>query len=272
MDWRFDSGDGTTTPAQCGDPLAGFAELPGWPLGLAVAASSCFPPVFNPLVVGPELSLTGGTYGVATPAIKDPARRRRSLPPRGRPPGDELRRQMELSDGGVYDNMGVEAVWWDHDLVLVSDGGGVFEPATVRRLFPLSRYIAVADNDGSDVRRRWLLTRLQNGELQGAYLGINSSPDDYPKPSELCYPRDLIEGYIATIRTDLDAFSPVEQGVLVNHGYSLACAALTSHAPWLISIAAPPDWPDPSHATDTEALRRALRNSHRRTILGHRSY
>jgi NTE family protein len=265
VDWSFDSGDGMASPARCGDSLAGFAALPDWPLGLAVAASSCFPPVFNPLFVGPQLHLTDGTYDSPTPPEPRPELRRRSLPPRGKPDGKTLRAQMELSDGGVYDNMGVEAVWNDHDLVIVSDGGGVFGPSKVRRLFPLQRYIGIANNDGSDVRRRWLLTRLKS-DLQGAYLGISSSAEDYPMPPPVLYPRRLIEGYIATIRTDLNTFTDPEQGALMNHGYSLACAALDSHLPGLVAIPTPPTWPCEKYGTDVKALQRALQHSNHRKL------
>ena len=35
---------------------------------------------------------------------------------------------MILSDGGVYDNLGLETAWKRYQTVLVSDGGGQFEP------------------------------------------------------------------------------------------------------------------------------------------------
>ncbi|MEO8362568.1 MAG: hypothetical protein ABI672_21255 [Vicinamibacteria bacterium] len=38
--------------------------------------------------------------------------------------------QGMLSDGGVYDNLGVEPVWKSHAVVLVSDGSGIFQGET----------------------------------------------------------------------------------------------------------------------------------------------
>jgi len=38
----------------------------------------------------------------------------------------DLRRRVMLSDGGVYDNLGLEPVWKSHELVLCSDGGKPF--------------------------------------------------------------------------------------------------------------------------------------------------
>lgn len=61
------------------------------------------------------------------------------------PDRDDLVASIGLSDGGVYDNMGLEPVWKDHAAVLVSDGGAVFEPEGDRGLFwRLNRYTAVA--------------------------------------------------------------------------------------------------------------------------------
>jgi NTE family protein len=72
------------------------------------------------------------------------------------------------------------------------------------------------------------------------------------------------------VRTDLDAFSEAEAAVLENHGYLLAAAAIAKHQPDLVRepaapVSAPhPDW------LDEDRVRAALRNSHRRRILGRR--
>src|SRR5215813_5032005 len=36
--------------------------------------------------------------------------------------------RVVLTDGGVYDNLGLETVWKRYDTVLVSDGGGKMKP------------------------------------------------------------------------------------------------------------------------------------------------
>ena len=93
-----------------GDYRAGYkAPPPDWPVARAVAASSCFPPVFDPLPLGlAPRDLTGGD--VAPSAERD-----------------KLVRGLRLTDGGVYDNMGLEPVWKDHAAVFVSDGGATFD-------------------------------------------------------------------------------------------------------------------------------------------------
>ena len=76
---------------------------------------------------------------------------------------------------------------------------------------------------------------------------------------------------IANIRTDLDAFSEVEQAVLMNHGYALIDAAIRTHAPELIEAAAAFALPFPVFAPATmgeDELRRRLAGSERRKMSG----
>lgn len=57
---------------------------------------------------------------------------------------EELIGEIGLTDGGVYDNLGLEPVWERAQTVLVSDGGAVWQPekdqGLVRRL---NRYASV---------------------------------------------------------------------------------------------------------------------------------
>ena len=76
---------------------------------------------------------------------------------------------------------------------------------------------------------------------------------------------------IANIRTDLDAFSEVEQGVLMNHGYGLIDAAIRTHAQELIVTDAAFVLPYPAFAPPTLAedeLRRRLAGSEKRKLTG----
>ncbi len=73
------------------------------------------------------------------------------------------------------------------------------------------------------------------------------------------------------IRTDLDAFSEVEQAVLVNHGYALIDAAIRTRAPALISMDAVFVLPLPAFAPPAmvEAqLRERLKGSEKRKTTG----
>lgn len=240
---------------RAGDFQAGYTAPPAeWLLALAVACSSCFPPIFNPrkLPLDPA-RCSGGRY---------PAGRRR----------DRLVRGMRLTDGGDYDNLGLEPVWKSHQVVLVSDGGAPFDVSEDRGLlWRVERYAAIAQNQSHAVRVRWLIDRYQGDEFQGAYWGVASAPSSYD-PSYAGYTKALATDVISRIRTDLDAFSDAEAAVLENHGYWLAEAALQKHVPELITpgsspARAPyPDW------MDEAKVRAALRDSSRRAIPFGRSH
>ncbi len=83
------------------------------------------------------------------------------------------------------------------------------------------------------------------------------------------YSKALAREVIAEVRTDMDAFTPAEIGVLENHGYLLADAAIHRWLPALIRIEVPPlrlphpEWPD---GTDEQLIRRALAESGKRKL------
>src|ERR687887_275350 len=87
------------------DYRVGEVKNPTVSLAEAVGASSAFPPVLSPMVM--EL---------------DPSR----FTPNS---GEDLQRKpftsrVVLSDGGGYDNLGLETTWKNYDTILVSDAGG----------------------------------------------------------------------------------------------------------------------------------------------------
>jgi NTE family protein len=213
-----------------------------------VACSSCFPPIFNPrkLRLDPA-HFTGGRY---------PAGRRR----------DGLVRGMRLTDGGDYDNLGLEPVWKSHQVVLVSDGGAPFDVSQDRGLiWRVERYSAIAQNQAHAVRVRWLIDSFTSNEFGGAYWGVGSAPSSYDT-SYPGYTKALAMDVISRIRTDLDAFSDAEAAVLENHGYWLAEAALRKHVPALVTPGAPPPRAPNPEWTDEAKVRTALRDSSRRQI------
>ncbi len=228
----------------------------------AVGASSCFPPVFAPLPVGCEpTQYTGGHDN-------DKDRNRRAARIRG----------LRLSDGGLYDNMGLEPVWKRHRFLLVSDGGGTFEAEGAGGLFwRLSRYTQLIGRQVGALRKRWLIASYQmsnpeNPEatpdqgLAGTYWGIGTPTSSYggAVPG---YSPELVEDVISEIRTDLDSFSNAEIEVLINHGYLLAAAAAER---WLrpfglIAVDAPLATPF-ERRMDESKVRKWLAGSHRRKL------
>lgn len=239
VSWRF-------TRREMGDYLAGMRSPGNWTLGRAVAASSCFPPVFDAMEVG---------VGEQDVVVDRAARREGVL-------------DVRLTDGGVYDNLGLEPVWKTAQTVLVSDGGGVFHHEASKNILDrILRYPSIASNQVVALRKRWLIASFTAGQMQGAYWGIASTAAHY-QAGAVGYSEALVTGIIAAIRTDLDSFSAAEAAVLENHGYCLAEAAIREHRPEMpVSDARPfavphPDW------MDEDRVRRELRASNVRTILG----
>ncbi len=231
-----------------GNFQAGYGSPPpSWTVARAVAASSCFPPVFDPMPLHLEPhQLRGGSAHQAN--------------------RDELVARISLTDGGVYDNLGLEPVWKTAKIVLVSDGGAPFghesDPGVIRRLF---RYTSIIGNQAAAIRKRWLIAALATGRLEGAYWGVGSAAEQ--QGASEGYSLDLVTDVIAKVRTDLDAFSPAEIRVLENHGYLMAEATIRRRSPHLIQRDAPPTVPHPDWM-DGERVRHALTGSDKRTFLG----
>lgn len=198
--------------------------LPGeWTIARAAAASSCLPGVFAPMRI--HDTLDGGTYKGVDRA--------------------SLLAKLELADGGMYDNLGVEPVWQDHATVLVSDAGPSLKPNPgFGSIWSSLRFAIILLEQATDVRKRWLIASFITGLLKGAYWGISSAPSSYPyAPDVPVYSDELVRDAIAPIRIDLDVFSAGERAVLENHGYLMAEIAIRSHASELAPDGPPPRVP-----------------------------
>ncbi len=235
-----------------GDYQAGFATPhKSWSLARAVAASSCFPPVFNPLPIE-----------IAPAELKEGRARLR-------PDRSQLIRGLRLSDGGVYDNLGVEPVWRDHERVLVSDGGASLNFAPDRGLFKrIRRYMSVSEAQGTEVRKRWLISNFVDETMSGTYWGVASAAGSYYEHAP-GYSQSVVADVISHVRTDLDAFSEVEQQVLENHGYLVADAAVRTHLHELLRNASDrvPSPPFPGLMNEGR-VRLNMAQSNKRRLLG----
>jgi NTE family protein len=253
-----------------GDYQAGYMPPPeDFPVARAVAASACFPPLFGPL----RLCL-------------NPADLKQGSAPRGKE-RDACLSDFRLTDGGDYDNMGLEPVWKSHAVVLVSDAGGLFtEESDKGLLWRIPRYQGIQERQARALRKRWLIASFRQGTLDGTYWSVASAPSQYEeedrkedrpnqesgRPTFPGYSKVLAREVIADIRTDLDAFSDAEAAVLENHGYLLADAAIARHVSTLLSEPMPPatvphpDWFPPARTED--AIRAALKNSGKRKTWG----
>ena len=238
-----------------GDYALGYAEPGPLTLAEAVAASSSFPFAFPPLVRTMDVDAFSGGDPKAMAA--------------GFRPGP----RVALTDGGVYDNMGLEPAWKTHATVLVSDGGTPFEIQARTRtwLVPrLQRSFQVVANQALAVRKRWLISAYLRGVYGGAYWGLGTDPDEYRPPGgarPAGYSGRVIDR-LRVVRTDLDRFSAALQSVLMNQGWALAGAALGRWGPDLAIHPSPAVPPDPA-LLDPEAALAALAESDRFRFFGH---
>ena len=245
VNWIFEDPSGRPPHGRVGDYRLGYG-VPPPTLRIAdiVAASCAYPPYFAPMVLdGEQLKLTGGRPGLESPDVRQ-----------------QIRRRIRLTDGGVYDNLGLEPVWKSHRTVLVSDGGGVFRARTELTIHGrMLRILGIATNGGQSVRSRWLQAGYHRDVLDGTSWALDTAAPG-------CYPRQVTE-LINAVRTDLDAFSTQEQQVLERHGYLVADAQVGSRAPELITRDVPARPPHPE-VGDPAVAARALHDSSKRRLLG----
>jgi NTE family protein len=194
------------------DYRVGEVKSPMLNVSQAVAASSAFPPVLSPV----ELRLNPASF---TPNS-----------------GTDLQRtpftsKVILSDGGVYDNLGLETAWKRYKTILVSDAGGKMQPEEepksdwARHAY---RVLDLVDNQVRALRKRQVIDSFKNGTRTGAYWGIRTDIADYQLPSALVctYQRTV---RLAEIPTRLKRLDDVVQERLINWGYAVCDAALRKH-------------------------------------------
>ncbi len=184
-------------------------ELRDYRLGCAVAASACVPGLFDPLPLD-------GLYPDRT---------------------------VQLVDGGVHDNQGVEGLLDEGcDFIICSDASGQMEDVNK----PSNGIAAVLLRSNSIIMDRVRETEFQNltsmkegNALRGLFFvhlkkDLHVAPQDWidcqdPTPASAL--AEQVPGYgvapeiqrlIAGIRTDLDSFTEVEAYALMCSGYLMA--------------------------------------------------
>lgn len=194
------------------DWRVGKVEHPTTELAVAVGASSAFPPVLSPA----QLKLKNSDFVPGTGFDLQ------------KPPFTE---NVVLTDGGVYDNLGLETAWKEYDTILVSDAGGKMAPDPdphtdwARHALRINDLI---DNQVRSLRKRQVIGSFKSGERKGAYWGIRSGIADYPAPSPLPCPADQTAA-LAEYPTRLAAVPDVAQQRLINWGYAICDVAMRAH-------------------------------------------
>jgi len=217
-----------------GDHRIGLMPSPKLPLARAVAASSAFPPVLSPVVIKKP-----GTF--------------QAVPGADLAGNPAFTTTLYLTDGGVYDNLGLETIWNRCATVLVSDAGAPFsfdDTVHTDLVRQTMRALDIATDQSRGLRKRALVDDFRRKQRAGAYWGIDTAIGDYkPGTALVCKPELVVP--LARIRTRLNKFSEREQGELINWGYALTDAALHAYAPQLLGQNPPPaQWPIPKWALD----------------------
>lgn len=203
------------------DYRVGMVKSPEVEIAVAVAASSAFPPVLSPL----KLTLPADAWTRT-----------------GRP-GEELHHgryltDVVLTDGGVYDNLGLETAWKSIETVLVSNGGGKMgpdeDPDSNWAQHSL-RVNELIDNQVRSLRVRQVMAAFAAGR-PGAYWGIRTELDALTAPGRLACPIDKIRELAAT-KTRLARMPSDLQERLINWGYAVCDASMRS---FVEKNAAPP--------------------------------
>jgi NTE family protein len=191
------------------DYRVGEVRNPSVSVAQAVAASSAFPPVLSPF----ELRLDPATFTAGS--------------------GLDLQRKpftsrVLLTDGGVYDNLGLETAWKRFRTVLVSDGGGCLkaeeEPKGdwARHAY---RILNLIDSQVRALRKRQVVDSLKSGARKGAYWGIRTHVADYGLSDPFACPEGRTAELAAT-PTRLKRMDDTLQERLINWGFAVSDTAL----------------------------------------------
>ena len=205
----------------------------------AVAASSAFPPILTPKILETD--------------PKD----WKSFPNTDKPgdlwPNEAFRRKIYLTDGGVYDNMGLEAIFDRCDPLYVSAAGAPFSESPMKWYETNTevgvglRAASIQTEQERALRRRMLMDRFIKDGVKGAYWNIASEISAYKLADPIMKDNALTQS-LRFVRTRLNSFDAQEQGHLINWGYVLADTAIrrwvdpTATADWA--------WPVPEYALD----------------------
>ena len=207
--WRF-------TRAFMADYQVGEIRRPKLDLASAVAASSAFPPFLSPYVLRVKKDDFSRIH----------CRDRRLLS------------NISLTDGGAYDNLGLETVWKRYANILVSDAGsalGAESSPAANWAGHSKRVIDIIYRQVTALRKRQLIAsyKLPKGSVgkrSGAYWGIGSDVAHFRLPSALPTPFErTLE--LAAIPTRLKRLSPELQERLINWGYAICDTAIRRHFP-----------------------------------------
>jgi len=217
--WRF-------SKQYMGDYRIGLIRNPTVPLSVAVAASSAFPPFLSPV----KLNLSNLKFDMTTASdlCKAP-----------------YTQEARLTDGGVYDNLGLEVAWKRFDTILVSDACAHSAPVpdpSMNWALQFYRTLMLFDSQVGALRKRQVIDSFTQNQRKGSYWGIGSELASYNCDDALpCPLEDTIK--IAAYPTRLAKVAEVDSNRLINWGYAACDAAMRKYV--CPSEGAPSGFPKP---------------------------
>lgn len=208
--WRF-------SKPFMGNWRVGLVNKPKVQLAIAVAASSAFPPLLSPCVLNLD------------PAQFDPSVQPPPLPNNANL--SDFRKQIELADGGVYDNLGLETAWKECRTILVSNGGGALDMQQDPKhdwVSQTNRILMIIYAQVVTLRTRSIIELYKLGVRDGAFWGIGSDIKNYDLPDALACPMKDTTA-LAQTATRLTAMKDDVQEKLIDWGYAICDAAMRKH-------------------------------------------
>jgi NTE family protein len=206
------------------DYRVGEVKNPDVSLAFAVAASSAFPPVLSPayLKVNPKAYTPKSAANLQKPPFTT---------------------KVVLTDGGVYDNLGLETAWKRYKTILVSDAGGKMEPESKPKgdwARHSLRILNLIDNQVRSLRKRQVIGSYEDGTRTGAFWDIRMDIGEFDTMNKLPCPADRTRK-LAEIPTRLKRIPDDMQKKLINWGYSICDAVVRTY--YKKSLPAPKNFP-----------------------------
>jgi NTE family protein len=209
------------------DYRVGEIKAPQAELATAVAASGAFPPLLSPVTLRPKPE--EWTPGSGLDLQRKP-----------------FTEKVFLTDGGVYDNLGLETAWKRYRTILISDGGGrIGGKADLKGdwIHQTIRFVGVIDSQVRALRKRQAIGGFRRGDREGAYWGIRTDISRYGLADALPCPRERTLD-LARTPTRLKTMERALQERLINWGYAVCDAGMRRHVD--PAIAPPAGFPYPA--------------------------
>ncbi len=221
--WRF-------SKTKMGDYIVNYVSAPEFPISKAISASAAVPALIGPLVLNTR------NYNWVR------ANGSNIMP-------DKLKfKRVELWDGGVYDNLGVEALWKPDgglkkkiNFLIVSDASAplaIKHQDIVHRFRPITRarrLIDISNDQGRSMRSRSLIWSMKKCESRGVIVRLGKTTKKiYGEKMPVLNFETLDKTRVKEAKlmeTTLRRLSIEEFNRLYRHGFEVADATLCRHHP-----------------------------------------